>query len=132
MLKSILSILVFCTISLNCQEELNTTNVVGGVLDVDLNDPQKYAVIYQQAQFAAKEYTKLYKASLINSCSSVIFEPARIISAQVQVVSGKLYYINTEIKDANCQANCAIKTCKFEIYEVQWLKIQTLKESRCV
>jgi hypothetical protein len=132
MLKSISFLLVFCTILLNCQEEISTPAIPGSIVDVDLNDPQKYAEIYQQAQFAAKEYTKIFKASLKKSCSRVLFEPVKILSAREQVVAGMLYYIVVEIKDANCQSNCAIKHCEFVTYVVPWLALQQLTESKCV
>jgi hypothetical protein len=90
----------------------------GGRKEIDLRDPDVYEQVYNQAIFAAKEYTRVYKSSLSGKCSTVAYSPITILQATLQIVSGFKYYLKVEIQDENCQYECAVLYCDF----VTWLQ----------
>lgn len=129
MLKNVFIILAIYTISIYCQE--SGESVTGYISDIDLNDSHMFNIVKEQAIFATSEYTKAFLASLQGKCSKIQFELVRILDAQTQVVAGELFILHVEIKDRNCQANCAIKTCTFRTIVKTWIPEQSLVDYVC-
>ncbi|XP_060538521.1 cystatin isoform X2 [Pantherophis guttatus] len=112
----------------------------GGLSPKPVSDPG----VQEAAAFAVEEYNAL-------NAHTHYFKELRIVDAQVQVVSGWLYYLTMELGKTNCEKtgsnrktykeiqNCQLSpraqqenlTCRFEVWSHPWLKKTELTEMSC-
>jgi hypothetical protein len=130
MLKLTLVIILFCFALSNCQRQ--PRKILGAIFDANLKDPGIYDQVHQQSIFATNEYTKIFKANLQNKCSRIKFELVNLTSAQTQLVEGIIFYLNVEIKDSNCLADCPTQKCRFITWKIEWTDFNSLIDSHCI
>ncbi|XP_047116598.1 cystatin-SA-like [Schistocerca piceifrons] len=130
-----LALLSLC-ISLNAHPVSEPTEVPppGGLEDADVNDE----AVKNAAAFAVSEIDKQQDSEH----KLVLVE---IISAQTQIVSGTIYYLELEIGESNCtkgndvattecivQQNSNNQICSVQVLEVQWENILEASNINCV
>ncbi len=121
-------VIILATIFLVTFSNCDPTDVT--MVDIDLSNPTDVQIVSQQAQFAADEYTKDFLSNLQSKCSHVKFVVSKIIAAQKMTIQGVIYFMDAEIKDSNCQSNCATKSCSFTTWVVTHQ--QTVMDYFCV